>query len=59
MRDHLQSLLGGGFPQIMTAVVPTSQNPGVSGKFCGSVESIDEPWHVWAYNASSQVSGNP
>lgn len=40
-------------------MIPTSQNPGVSGKCCGSVESIDEPWRVWAYNTSSQVSGNP
>lgn len=36
LRDaHLQSSPGGGgFPQIMTVVVPTSQNPGVSEKCC-------------------------
>lgn len=49
----LESPGEGGFPQIMTVVVPTSQNR------CGSVASKDEPWQVWAQNASSQVSGDP
>lgn len=46
-------------PQIMAIAVLTSQNPGVSEKYCGSVKSQDEPWGAWAYSASSQVPGNP
>lgn len=50
---------GGNIPEVMTIVVPTSQNPGDSEKSCGSVKSEDEPWGSRAYNASSQVLGNP